>query len=157
MSVNELRDEVSSKCGSLGTSADRRELKLARIRIQQLELQLTSKDKMEQCRIEYEKGVKKLNEQAENVLSDHSVGKPLLSSLPQSSSSPVKPHCCAMGQGCNKRLDVQSYVNSLPDRAPSTKPTDQVLRIRSEHHRKLGSISSSKTSSVFVWGFPRMS
>ncbi|KAF7234216.1 hypothetical protein EG68_12318 [Paragonimus skrjabini miyazakii] len=141
MSVNELQDEVLSKCGSVSTSADGRELKLARIRIQQLELQLALKDKMEQCLIEYEEDVKRLNEQADSVISDHPARKPLVRSLPQSSTSPVKPHCCAMEQGCNERLDVQSYVNSLPDRAPSTKLTDPVLRICSEQHRESGSIS----------------
>ncbi|KAF7234907.1 hypothetical protein EG68_11013 [Paragonimus skrjabini miyazakii] len=115
MSVNELQDEVSSKSGSVSTSADGRELKLARIRIQQLELQLALKDKMEQCRIEYEEDVKMLNEQADSVISDHPARKPLLTSLPQSSTSPAKPHCCAMEQGCNKRLDVQSVDRYTDD------------------------------------------
>ncbi|KAF5396592.1 hypothetical protein PHET_10550 [Paragonimus heterotremus] len=112
MSVNELHEEVSSKCGSVNTSADGRELKLARIRIQQLELQLASKDKMEQCRIEYEEDVKRLNEQAVSVISDHTAGKPLCGSLPQSPTSPVKPHYRAMEQGCNELLDGQP---SLPN------------------------------------------
>ncbi|KAF7234090.1 hypothetical protein EG68_12523 [Paragonimus skrjabini miyazakii] len=128
MSVNELQDEVSSKCGSVSTSADGRELKLARIRIQQLELQLTLKDKVEQCRIEYEE---------------------------DSPTSPVKSHCCATEQGCNKRLDVESYVNSLPDRAPSAKPMNPALRLRSEHHRESGSISEFGNLLSICMGFPK--
>ncbi|KAF7235227.1 hypothetical protein EG68_11255 [Paragonimus skrjabini miyazakii] len=155
MYVNELQDEVSSKCGSVSTSADGRELKLARIRIQQLELQLALKDNMEQYRSEYKEDVKRLNEQANSVLSDQPTRKPLLSSLPQSPTSPVKPRCCAMEQGCNKRLDVQSYVNSLPDRVPSTKPTDLCLRIRSEHYRELGSISELGNLISICKGLPK--
>ncbi|KAF7258791.1 hypothetical protein EG68_03848 [Paragonimus skrjabini miyazakii] len=140
MLADELQDEVSSKCGSVSTSADGREIKVAQILIQQLELQLALNDKLEQCRIEYEEDVKMLNEQADSVISDHPARTPLLSSLPQSSTSSVRPHCCAMERGCNNRLEVQSYVNSLSGRAPSTKPTDLVLRIRSEHHRESGAI-----------------
>ncbi|KAF7233834.1 hypothetical protein EG68_12637 [Paragonimus skrjabini miyazakii] len=155
MSVNELQDEVSSNCGSVSTSADGRELKLARIRIQQLDLQLALKDKMEQCRNEYEEDVKRLNEQADSIISDHPARKPILSSLPQSSTSPVKTHCCAREQGCNTRLDVQSYVNSLPDRAPSTKLTDPVLRIRCEHRRESGSISELGNLLSICMGLPK--
>ncbi|KAF7237945.1 hypothetical protein EG68_11209 [Paragonimus skrjabini miyazakii] len=115
MSVNELQNEVLSKCGSVCTCADGRKLKLARIRIRQLELQLALKDKMEQCRIEYEEDAERLSEQADGVISDHPAGKSLPSSLPQSSTNPVKPYCCAMEQGCNKRLDLQWYVKSLPE------------------------------------------
>ncbi|KAF7237528.1 hypothetical protein EG68_10819 [Paragonimus skrjabini miyazakii] len=60
-----------------------------------------------------------------------------------------------MEQGCNKRLDVQSYVNFLPDRALSTKPTDPVLRIRSEHHRKSGSISELGNPLSICMGLPK--
>ncbi|KAF7262544.1 hypothetical protein EG68_00237 [Paragonimus skrjabini miyazakii] len=138
MSVNELQDDVLSNCGSVSTSAGGRELKLARIRIQQLELQLALKDKMEQCRIEYEDDVKMLNEHADSVISDHPARKPLLSSLPQSSTSPAKPHCCAMEQGCN-----------------NTKPTDSVLRVRSEHHRELGLTSELGNLLSICMGLPK--
>ncbi|KAF7240843.1 hypothetical protein EG68_11280 [Paragonimus skrjabini miyazakii] len=110
---------------------------------------------MKQCRIEYEEDVKRLNEQADSVISDHPARKPLLSSLPQSSTSPAKPHCCAMEQCCNRRLDVQSYVNALSDRALSTKPTDPVLRIRSEHHRESGSISEPGNLISICMGLPK--
>ncbi|KAF7255150.1 hypothetical protein EG68_07630 [Paragonimus skrjabini miyazakii] len=110
---------------------------------------------MEQCRIECEEDVKRLNDQADCVISDLPARKPLLSSLPQSSTSPVKPHCCAMEQGCNKRLDVQSYVNSPPDQAPSIKPTDPVLRIRSEHHREPGSINELGDLIGICMGLPK--
>ncbi|KAF7261406.1 hypothetical protein EG68_01105 [Paragonimus skrjabini miyazakii] len=83
------------------------------------------------------------------------LGKPLLSPPPQSSTSPVKPHCCALEQGCNKRLDVQSYVNSPPDRAPRTQPTDPVLRIRSEHHRESGLISELGSLISICTGLPK--
>ncbi|KAF7260300.1 hypothetical protein EG68_02285 [Paragonimus skrjabini miyazakii] len=110
---------------------------------------------MEQCRIEYEEDAKRLNEQAVSVISDHPARKPPLNSLPQSTTSPVKPHCCAIEQGCNKRLDVQSYVNSLPDRALSTKPTDPALRIHSEHHRESGSISELGNLLSICMGLPK--
>ncbi|KAF7259527.1 hypothetical protein EG68_03374 [Paragonimus skrjabini miyazakii] len=60
-----------------------------------------------------------------------------------------------MEQGCNKCIDVQSYVNSLPDRAPSTKPTEPVLRIRSEHHRDSRSISELGNLRSICMGLPR--
>ncbi|KAF7244244.1 hypothetical protein EG68_09786 [Paragonimus skrjabini miyazakii] len=60
-----------------------------------------------------------------------------------------------MEQGCDKRLDVQSYVNSLPERAQSTKPTDPVLRIRSEHHRELGSIRELGNILRICMGLPK--
>ncbi|KAF7254964.1 hypothetical protein EG68_08436 [Paragonimus skrjabini miyazakii] len=110
---------------------------------------------MEQCRTDYEEDVKRLNEQADSLKSDHPARKPLLISLPRSSPSSVKPHSCAIEKGCNKRLDVQSYVNSLPDRAPSTKPTDTVLRIRSEHHRESGSISELGNLISICMGLPK--
>ncbi|KAF7258358.1 hypothetical protein EG68_03783 [Paragonimus skrjabini miyazakii] len=78
-----------------------------------------------------------------------------MSSLPQLSTSPVKPHYCALEQGRNKRLDVQSYVDSLPDQAPSTKPTNPVLRIRSEHHRESGSISEFGNLISICMGLPK--
>ncbi|KAF7258710.1 hypothetical protein EG68_03621 [Paragonimus skrjabini miyazakii] len=60
-----------------------------------------------------------------------------------------------MEHGCNKRLDVQSYVNSPPDRALSNKPTDPVLRIRSERHRESGSISELGNLLSICMGLPK--
>ncbi|KAF7251360.1 hypothetical protein EG68_07996 [Paragonimus skrjabini miyazakii] len=113
MSVSVLRIEISSKCCSVSISADGLELKLSRIRIQQLELQLVLK--MEQYRIEYVKDVQRLNEQADSAASDYPAGRPLLSSPPRSSTGPVRPYCCAMEQSCNRRLDVKSCASFLPD------------------------------------------
>ncbi|KAF8572244.1 hypothetical protein P879_00820 [Paragonimus westermani] len=93
MSLRELQDEVLSKRGFVNTSADGPELKLTRIRVQRLELQLALKDKMEEWKTVNQEDLKRLNEQIEIVILDHSVGKQLLNSPSQSSTSLARPHC----------------------------------------------------------------
>ncbi|KAF8569106.1 hypothetical protein P879_09624 [Paragonimus westermani] len=78
-----------------------------------------------------------MNERAESVMSDHPPGKTLFDSMSHPSTSLAEPRCHVSEQACNKVLEIES----LPDRADNTKPTDSLPRIRAGHRRDSGSIS----------------